>query len=79
MKMEHRREATQAGRENLMQSLQSLQQATALLQDAAQGGDKSDLLRAGELWTQAIVQAHEAKKLSDELLGEEVQTWIEKS
>ena len=79
MKMEHRREATHAGRENLMQSLQSLQQATALLQDTAQSGDKSDLLRAGELWTQTVAQAQDAKKLCDELLGEEVQTWIEKS
>ena len=79
MKMEHRREATNAGRENLMQSLQSLQRATTLLQDVARDGDKSDLLRAGELWMQAVAQAQESKKLSDELLGEEVQTWIEKS
>lgn len=79
MKMEHRREATNAGRENLMQSLASLQTANSLLEEAARDGDKSTLLRVGALWEKSVVQAQAAKKLSDELLGEEVQTWIEKS
>ena len=79
MKLQHRREATQAGRHNLARSLQSLQDATALLAEAAQNGDKSTYLRAGELWEKAVVQAQTDKILSEQLLGDEVQTWIEKS
>lgn len=74
MKLEHRPEATQAGRHNLAQSLQALQQATALLDEAAREGNKLTYLRAGELWEKAVVQAQEAKKLSDQLLCEEVET-----
>ncbi len=42
----------------------------------ARTSDKSDLLRAGKLWTQAVAQAQEAKKLSDELLSKELETWM---
>ena len=37
------------------------------------------LLRVGVMWEKSVAQAQAAKKLSDELLGEEVQTWIDKS
>ena len=79
MKMEHRREATNAGRENLMRSLSSLQIANSFLEEAARDADKSTLLRIGVSWEKSVAQAQAAKKLCDELLDEEVQTWIEKS
>lgn len=79
MKLEHRREATEAGRHNLARSLQGLQHATALLAEAAESGDKSTYLSAGALWDKAVAQAQADKTLSEKLLGEEVQTWIEKS
>lgn len=79
MKIAHRREATQAARENLCRSLQLLQKATALLEEAADSGDKSDLLRAGELWSLTVTQVKDAKELSEELLGAEIETWIKES
>ncbi len=76
MKIEHRREATEAGRHHLVQSLSSLEITTALYVEAARDGDKSTLLRAGELWEKAIAQAQAAKKLSEEFVDEELETWV---
>lgn len=75
MKIEHRREATQAGRTHLAQTLSSLEITTALFVETAHDGDKSTLLRVGAIWEKAIAQAQEAKKLCDEFVDEELETW----
>lgn len=75
-KIEQRRQATRAGRDELANALHSLQGVTALFEDAARSGHKTTLLDAGALWDKALERVQHTRKITEEMLSEEVETWI---
>lgn len=79
MNPEHRRERTTAGRHHLAESLRFVRQATRNLEDVAREGSKAELLRAMEIWEDSVKQAREAAGECENLLGEEVEAWMQSS
>ena len=72
MKLEHRLGATEAAQLYLAATLHDMTLATRTLGEAAQVGEKSELLHALENWDAAIAQAQQAQQKCEVLLGDEV-------
>ena len=76
-KIEKRRQVTRAGRDELANALQSVQRVTALFEDAARSGHQTTLLDAAHLWEKAVARVQHTRQITEEMVGEELETWIE--